>query len=312
MAAPTTIRIATADPARRGILLGLSAYMVWGFFPAYFKALAGAAPLEIVAHRIAWSALLLLLLSLLRGRSQALRSAFGQRRVLLTLCGSTLLIATNWLVFIYAVEGGEVLQSSLGYFINPLVSILLGFVFLGERLNRPQQVSLLLAAGGVLYLALQGGEVPWIALILAWSFGLYGLLRKIAQVDALIGLTVETLLLAPLATGYLVWLQSQGESAFLAGSLRHNLLLPLAGAVTALPLLCFAGAARRLRLATVGFLQYITPTLHFVLAVGLFGEPFSAIHLVSFSCIWAGLAIYTADALRQLGIKRSPGGDASV
>lgn len=285
-------------------MLGLCAYLVWGFFPAYFKALAGAAPLEIVAHRIAWSALLLLLLSLLRNQSKELCNAFGNRRILLTLCGSTLLIATNWLVFIYAVERGEVLQSSLGYFINPLVCILLGFVFLGERLNRPQQASLLLAAGGVLYLALQGGEIPWIALVLAWSFGLYGLLRKIAQVDALTGLTVETLLLAPLATGYLLWLHGQGESAFLAGSLRHNLLLPLAGAVTALPLLCFAGAARRLRLATVGFLQYITPTLHFVLAVGLFAEPFSATHLVSFSCIWAGLVIYTADALRQYGGKK--------
>lgn len=295
-----------SDPARRGIVLGLCAYLVWGFFPAYFKALAGAAPLEIVAHRIAWSALLLLLLSLLRGQGPALRQAFGNRRILLTLCGSTLLIGCNWLVFIFAVERGEVLQSSLGYFINPLVSILLGFVFLAERLNRWQQASLLLAATGVLYLTLQGGQVPWIALILAWSFGLYGLLRKVAQVDALTGLTVETLLLAPLAVGYLLWLQGQGQAMFLAGSLRHDLLLPLAGAVTALPLLCFAGAARLLRLATVGFLQYITPTLHFLLAVGLFGEPFSSTHLISFACIWAGLALYTADALRQLGGRRLP------
>lgn len=295
---------APSDPARKGIVLGLSAYLVWGFFPVYFRALAGAAPLEIVAHRIAWSALLLLLLCALRRQGKALCSALGDRRTLLFLSGSTLLIGTNWLVFIYAVERGEVLQSSLGYFINPLVSILLGFAFLGERLNRWQQASLLLAASGVLYLTLHSGQVPWIALILAWSFGLYGLLRKVAQVDALTGLTVETLLLAPLATGYLLWLQAQGEAMFLAGSLRHDLLLPLAGAVTALPLLCFAGAARRLRLATVGFLQYITPTLHFVLAVGLFGEPFSATHLVSFACIWAGLAIYTADALRQFGPKK--------
>lgn len=293
-----------SDPARRGIALGLAAYLVWGFFPAYFRALAGAGPLEIVAHRIAWSALLLLLLSLVRGQGQALRDAFGNRRILLMLCGSTLLIACNWLVFIFAVERGEVLQSSLGYFINPLVSILLGFAFLGERLNRRQQASLLLAAAGVLYLTLHGGQVPWIALVLAWSFGLYGLLRKIAQVDALSGLTVETLLLAPLAIAYLLWLQAQGQAMFLTGSLRHDLLLPLAGVVTALPLLCFAGAARRLRLATVGFLQYITPTLHFVLAVGLFGEPFSTTHLVSFACIWAGLALYSADAWRQFGSKK--------
>ncbi len=290
----------SASQLRQGVLFGLCAYLVWGFFPAYFRALAGAGALEIVAHRVAWSALLLVLLGALRRQGPALRGAFLDRKVLLTLCGSTLLIGSNWLVFIFAVERGQVLQSSLGYFINPLVSVLLGFLVLGERLNRPQLGSLLLAVGGVVYLAWQGGAVPWIALVLAWTFGLYGLLRKMAKVDALAGLTVETLLLAPLAICYLGLLQAQGEAAFLAGSWRHDLLLPLSGAVTALPLLCFAAAARRLRLATVGFLQYIVPSMHFLLAVAFFGEPFTLTHLVSFGCIWAGLALYSADALRQV------------
>ncbi len=285
--------------ARQGLFFGLAAYTVWGFFPVYFKALAGAAPLEIVAHRIAWSVAFLLVVVGARRQYGAILSTLRDRPVLLTLCGSTLLIAGNWLVFLIALERGEVLQSSLGYFITPLVSVLLGTLFLRETLNRWQRGSVALAALGVLTLSLSRGEIPWIALALACTFGLYGLLRKIARVDALVGLTLETLLLAPLAVGYLVLLGHHHQGAFLAGSLRLDLLLPLAGVVTAVPLLLFVGAARRLRLTSIGFLQYITPSLHFVLAVGLFGETFSRAHLLSFLCIWCGLGLYSADALWQ-------------
>lgn len=287
------------NTARQGVLFGLAAYCVWGTFPVFFKALHGAAPLEIVCHRIAWSVAFLLLLVGCRRQLGQVVNTLRDRASLLTLCGSTLLIASNWLVFIYAIQRGEVLQSSLGYFITPLVSVLLGFTFLKERLGRWQQCSVLLALLGVVYLTLQQGVFPWIALSLATSFGLYGLLRKIAKVEALIGLTVETLLLAPFALGFLFFLESQHQATFLSDSLRLNLLLPLSGVVTAIPLLCFVAAARRLRLATIGFLQYITPSLHFILAIVLYKETFTSGHLVSFLFIWTGLVIYSADALRK-------------
>jgi len=292
-----SVEESAARTARQGVLFGLTAYSIWGSFPLFFKALHGAAPLEIVCHRIFWSVALLLVLLYLRRQLGRLLETLKDRSTLLTLCASTLLIATNWLVFIYAIQRGEVLQSSLGYFITPLLSVLLGFLFLRERLSRWQQLSVLLALLGVLNLTFHHGQFPWIALVLATSFGLYGLLRKLAKVEAMVGLTVETLLLAPFALGYLLYLGSQQQGSFGVGSLRLDLLLPLSGAVTAIPLLLFVGAARRLQLATIGFLQYITPSLHFVLAVVLYREPFSAGHLISFLFIWAGLAIYSADAL---------------
>ncbi|NOR50568.1 MAG: EamA family transporter RarD [Desulfuromonadales bacterium] len=285
------------DSARLGVIYGLAAYFIWGFFPVFFKALEGASPLEIVSHRIFWSVVFLFVLVTLRRQLREIRNTLHNRFTLLILCGSTLLIATNWLVFIYAVQQGEVLQSSLGYFITPLISVLLGFVFLRERLNRWQVFSVLLALIGVLNLGFHHSQFPWIALILATTFGLYGLLRKVVQVEAMIGLTVETLLLAPIAFSYLVYLAMQQESSFLVGTMQLNLLLPLSGVVTAVPLLLFVAAARRLRLATTGFLQYITPSLHFILAVWLYNEPFSQGHLISFLFIWAGLGIYSSDAL---------------
>lgn len=282
---------------RVGVLLGLSAYLLWGSFPIFFKALQDVAPLEIICHRIFWSAIFLLILVACRRQLGQVLSALQNRHVLLTLSVSTLLIATNWLVFIYAVQRGEVLQSSLGYFITPLLSVLLGFIFLRERLNRWQMFSVLLALIAVLNLTFNLGQFPWIALILAASFGLYGLLRKVAQVQAMVGLTVETLLLAPLALAYIVYLTSQQESSFLTGTLRLDLLLPLSGVVTAIPLLLFVAAARRLQLTTIGFLQYLTPSLHFILAVGLYNETFSRGHLISFVFIWTGLVIYSVNTL---------------
>ncbi len=282
---------------RIGVIFGLAAYLLWGFFPVFFKAFEGATPLEIICHRIVWSMVFLVLLVTARRQLGQVFIALRNRQNLLTLCGSTLLIASNWLVFIYAVQHGEVLQSSLGYFITPLLSVLLGFIFLRERLNRWQLFSVLLALIGVLNLTFHHSQFPWIALVLATSFGLYGLLRKVARVEAMTGLTVETLLLGPIALGYLIYLSTQQESAFLTGSLRLDLLLPLSGVVTAIPLLLFVAAARRLQLASIGFMQYITPSLHFALAVGLYHEPFSQGHLISFLFIWAGLGIYSSDAL---------------
>jgi len=287
-----------AEARRKGVVYGLAAYLFWGFFPVYFKAVQLVPPLEMVAHRICWSLTFLLLLIVWKGAWREMGNLLASPKSLAALGGSTLLIATNWLVFIYAVSEGEVLQSSLGYFINPLVSVLLGFVFLGERLERAQWISLVLAVTGVVYLAVSYGSMPWISLLLAASFGLYGLIRKSLHVEPLVGLTVETLLLAPIALIYLILLHDRGTGVFLATSTRLDLLIPMSGVITAIPLLLFAAAAKRLRLATVGFLQYITPTLHFLLAVTVYGERFTHTHLISFLFIWSGLALYSLHAYR--------------
>ncbi len=295
----------TNSAAATGLLYGLLAYLVWGFFPVYFKALEGVPALQVVSHRIVWSLAFLLLLIVAKGKWREVGETLRDRKAMLILATTALLIATNWLVFIVAVGHAQVLQSSLGYFITPFVSVLLGFTFLKERLKRMQLISLLLAAIGVLLLTVQYGRVPWVALTLAATFGSYGLLRKVVSVDSLTGLTVETILLSPLALGYLLWVNGQGTGAYLHGRLTTDLLLMAVGVVTAVPLLLFASAARRLRLATIGFLQYLTPTLHFLLAVVVYGEPFTARHLVSFLFIWAGLACYSWNAYRTLMASRS-------
>ena len=282
----------------------MCAYLVWGFFPVYFKTFGTIPPLQIVSHRIVWSALFLLLLSFRPGRWNDIRRAIIDKRSLLILVTTAILIATNWLVFIMAVAHGQIIQSSLGYFITPFVSVLLGLIFLKEQLRRMQVVSLLLAATGVITLAVRYGNIPWTALILALTFGSYGLLRKVVKTDAFAGLTVETFVLAPIACAYLLIVAWRGEGVFLVEGLKINLLLMSAGVVTAIPLLLFAAAARRLKMATIGFLQYITPTLHFLLAVVVYGEPFSSAHLTSFLFIWAGLICYSWEAWRALTAQR--------
>ena len=294
-----------AHEARTGVVYALAAYLMWGFFPLYFKALAGVAPLEVLSHRIAWSVVTLAVMLTVARKWDGVRRAFAEPRTLMTLCATTLLIAVNWLVFIYAVGAGKVLQSSLGYFINPLVSALLGVVFLRERLSPKQKASFLLAAAGVVLLTASHGQLPWIALTLAASFGLYGLLRKKAPVDSLAGLTVETLLLFPMAAVYLGWLAFGGKSAFVSGPTHLTLLLACAGVLTSTPLIWFAAATKRLRLTTVGLMQYLVPTLHFLLAVFAFGEPFTRTHLTSFALIWAGLVLYTYDAAKLIMAARA-------
>ncbi len=288
------------EAAAAGLGYGILAYLIWGFFPVYFKALGGVPPLQVVSHRIVWSVLFLWLIIAWRGKAGSIRDALHDRRAVVLLTASALLIAANWLVFVIAVGHAQVIQSSLGYFITPFVSVMLGVIFFRERLRRLQLVSLFMAAAGVVLLTVQYGQVPWVAIILAVTFGSYGLFRKIVTVDSLTGLTVETLLLGPIALGYLIYVSWQGNGAFPAPEPHISALLMMSGIATAVPLLLFASAARRLRLATIGFLQYLTPSIHFLLAVLLYKEPFTRAHLTSFLFIWCGLCCYSYDAYRGM------------
>lgn len=286
------------DRSRSGTLLALLAFGAWGLNPVYFKAVAGVPPLEVLAHRIVWSVVLLLPLALAGGRRRALVRAAADRRVLRLLLASTLLLALNWLIYIWAVGAGHVLQSSLGYYITPLVNIGTGVLLLGEPLGPLRRVACALAALSVLLLAWVGGGVPWVALALAATFGAYGFLRKIAAVESLEGLLLETLLLLPPALAWLLWLAATGAGRFGAEGAGPAALLMLAGPVTALPLVWFAAAARRLRLTVLGFFQYLTPTGHFLLAVFAYGEPFGPARLAAFALIWAALLLVSLESWR--------------
>jgi chloramphenicol-sensitive protein RarD len=288
-----------------GLFYGISAHLIWGFFPVYFKALVAVPPLQILSHRIVWSMLFIACLVGWRGKARDIRTALSNRRSLALLTVTAILIAINWLVFIIAVEHAQVIQASLGYFITPFVSVLFGFLFLQERLRRMQLLGLSLAAVGVLLLTIRYGHFPWVALILALSFGSYGLLRKIASVDALTGLAVETMLLGPAALSYLIVVACKGQGSFLSLGLQTDALLVLAGIATTVTLLLFASAARRLRLMTMGSLQYITPTMQFLLAVLLYHEAFTQAHLASFAFIWGGLCCYSYDAYQTMQAFRS-------
>jgi chloramphenicol-sensitive protein RarD len=281
------------DRTRRdGFAFGLAAYGAWGIFPVYLKAVARVPVLEVLCHRVAWSVPLLLALAWRQDGLAEVRAVFRRRTTLLALSASTVLIAVNWLVYIYSVVNGRMLESSLGYYINPLVNVLLGVAVLHERLQPLERAAVALAAAGMLWLALHLGQPPWISLTLAASFGLYGLVRKVTPVGALSGLTVETLLLFPFAAGTLAFLLAGGKARFLAGDTALDLLLLLAGPFTAVPLLCFAAAARRLPLSTLGFLQYLSPTLQFLLAVLAYGEPFRRAQAGAFVFTWAALALF--------------------
>ncbi len=295
------------DPAARpppptqatlGILYAVGAYGSWGLLPVYWKALAHVPVLEVLANRIVWSALFAaLLLTVTRGWRDV-RVALTNRRTLVTLLSTSLLIGVNWGLFIWAVEHGNVLASSLGYFLNPLVNVALGVAFLQERLRPLQWASVAVAAAAVAHLALAEGQLPWLSLALAGSFGLYGLLRKVAPMAPLTSLFVETAVLAPAAAALVAVFAARGESALGSGDVRTTLLLAGAGIVTGTPLLWFASAARRLRLATLGLLQYLAPTGHFLLAVFAFGEPFDRPQALAFGAIWSALALYSVDAVR--------------
>lgn len=297
------------NAARVGVFYGVAAYTLWGVFPLYFALLfkAGVTPLEVLSYRVVWSCVLLLVLVTAQRRWRELLQAVRDLRVLAFLIASTLLIATNWLTFLYAVSTHQVLQSSLGYFLTPLANVLLGVTVLGERLRLGQIGSVVLATLGVVLMAIAGGELPWIALLLAISFAFYGLCRKMVAVDSLLGLTIETLLLAPLALGFLSVLAWNHEATPVTWNIKA--LLIGSGFATAFPLLFFASAARRLRFVTLSFLQYIGPTLQFLVAVLIFREPFGEERLLSFALIWAAVALYSVDSLlayRRPTIKFEP------
>ena len=283
--------------ARSGLLLGLGAYTLWGVMPLYFKAVKHIEATEIVAHRILWSLVFLAALVTLWRRWAALRTAISTPKIALTLALTALLISVNWLVYIYAVVSGHVLEGSLGYYLNPLVNVLLGVFFLKETLSTAQKGAFLLAAAGVAVLAVGAGGAIWISLTLAASFALYGFVRKVAPVEAIEGLSIETLFLAPLALGWIVWLEQSGTGGFLDDRIT-DLLLILGGALTAIPLLLFTAAAKRLPYSTLGFLQYVAPSLQFLLAVLAFGEPLTSAHVVCFAAIWVALAIFVFEGLR--------------
>lgn len=284
--------------ARKGVLFGLGCYLWWGFLPAYFKLLHGVMPTEVVAQRVLWSvALLVVLVTAVRRWPQLRAGARNPQAIRILLC-SSVFIAANWLIYIWAIGAHHVLETSLGYFLNPLVNVVMGVALLKERLTRGQGVAVALAAAGVSVLAIGATSGLWISLALALSFATYGLLRKIAPVDSLEGLTIETLLLSPVAALYLWWLSAHGGVAF-GSDVRLSVLLALGGVVTATPLLLFAAAARRLRYSTLGLLQYLAPTIQFLLAVLAYGEKLTTAHIVCFVLIWSGLAVFALDGVRR-------------
>lgn len=285
------------ETTRTGLLYGVAAYLIWGLLPLYLKLLRDVPAAQVLGHRILWSLGLVVLAAVTAGRMGAIRRA-ARGRVLLLLCASAALISLNWLVYIWAVANAHVLEASLGYFINPLVNVALGVVVLRERIRPLQAAAVALAAAGVLALALGGGAL-WISLTLALTFAFYGLIRKVVSIDALGGLLVETLILAPFAAAGLGYAWANGTAAWGAG-VRADALLAFTGVVTAVPLLLFAAAARRLRYATVGLLQYLAPSLVFLQAVLLFGEPLRPAQLVTFGLIWTGCALYAWDSVRAV------------
>lgn len=282
----------------RGLFYAVAVYGLWGLLPVYWKALHSVPATQIVAHRMVWSMVFVGALLVFKGHWRWLPQVLKQPRTLLLVLAAGCILAVNWLTYVWAVNAGYVIETSLGYFINPLFSVLLAVLFLRERLRAAQWLAIGLALLGVLYLTLAYGSFPWIALTLAFSFGLYGLLKKTTALPALEGLSLETALLFVPALAYLLLQEAQGQGAFGHTGGSISLLLMLTGVATGVPLLLFAAAARRIPLSMVGILQYIAPTMQFLLGVFLYHEPFTRSRLVGFSLIWAALLIYSMDGLR--------------
>lgn len=289
----------TANLAGRGLAAAIGAFVIWGLFPLYLRGLSTVPSLQIIAHRILWSCLFLLAWMGLRGELGQLREAALRKGVLLRLAGTALLISANWIAFVWAINNDHVLDVSLGYYINPLFNVLLGVFVLSERLNRAQWAAVGIAAVGVAYIALFSGHVPWVALVVGVSFALYGLVRKTVSVDALPGLTIETLLLVPFAAAFLFWCESQGVGAFTHQTTLVDVLLVVSGVITAIPLFLFAFGARQIPYSTIGVLQFIAPSLQLASGVIVFNEPFGHDRAVGFLFIWVALAIYAGHGLWQ-------------
>lgn len=279
----------------KGIWYAIAAYSIWGLFPLYWKGLHQVPALELIGHRIGWSFVLLFTLILLTGQWQAFRALAFERRTLRIYFIASMLISLNWTIYVWAVNSGYVVESSLGYFINPLLSVLLGVVFLHERLRPWQWLPVGLAALGVLIVALAYGAFPWMALTLAGSFGLYGLVKKTGPLNSFYGLTLETGILFLPALGYLLYLEWTGQGAFLHTDIFSNWLMVGAGLVTTVPLLLFSSAAQRIPLALIGILQYITPTMLFLLGIFLYKEAFSVAQLAGFGLVWVALIVFSLE-----------------
>jgi chloramphenicol-sensitive protein RarD len=276
----------------RGILNGLGAYALWGFFPIYWKFLQNVPALQVIGHRIGWSFLFLLLILLITRQWNSFRVSALSPKILAIYSIAAVLLSVNWLVYVWGVNAGFIVETSLGYFINPLISVLLGVIFLRERLRGVQWVPITLAAAGVIYLTVSYGRLPWIALTLAFSFGIYGLVKKLAPLGSLYGLTLETALVFPIALIYLGIVNFNGSGAFLHEGPATDLLLIGTGIVTSIPLLMFASAARQIPLTMIGILQYIAPTIQFLIGVFLYHEPFDRSRMIGFGLVWIALIIF--------------------
>ena len=301
--------ITATDETRRGSTYVLAAYLIWGLFPLYFDALKPAGALEILAHRIVWTLVFCALILVLRRDVQWIGPALRNRRLLLGMTAAALLIASNWGFYVYAVISGQTTEASLGYFLNPIVTVALGVVVLGEHLRRPQLLAVVIGALAFVFLTVTTGTLPWIALVLAFSFGLYGLVKKKVGVSltAMRGLALETAILAPVAAGIIAWMLHSGTSTFGALSTGHTLLLLSNGVVTAIPLLLFAAAARRVPLVTIGLIQFVTPVLQLLVAILLLGEHMSRERWIGFAIVWVALVILTVDMLRRRRARPRPG-----
>jgi chloramphenicol-sensitive protein RarD len=285
--------------SRRGFLLGVAAYVMWGAFPLYWPLLEPAGALEILAHRIVWSAVVMGILVVALGRTAAFRRVVADRRVARLLVLAACVITVNWATYIWGVNNGHVVETSLGYFINPLVTVLMGVFILGERLRPWQWAAMGVAGLAVVVLTVDYGRLPWVALVLAFSFGSYGLCKKQAGAPPVESLTFETLVIGPLALSYVVWLSVTGDSSFAGHGAGHALLFASTGVVTAVPLICFGGAAIRVSMVTLGLLQYLAPILQFALGVLYFHEDMPAGRWAGFLLVWVALVIFTVESLRH-------------
>lgn len=291
-----------AGDARSGVLIGLLAYTLWGVFPIYFKLVASVAPFEVLGHRILWAVPFGALIIAARRQWREVAAAVVDRTMLAWLALAAVCISANWLIYIWAIQNERIFETSLGYYINPLMFVAVGALMLGERLRRLQAVAVALATSGVLFLTLSGGAFPWVALSLAALFTAYGVIRRQIAVGAMPGLFIETAMLLPFAAAWVCWLVVQGEAAISEGSAGLAALLIAGGPITVVPLLCFAIAAKRVSLTTIGFLQFLAPTLQFLVGV-YYGEPLTPARIVCFACIWAAVLVFSFDALR-FGRKR--------
>jgi chloramphenicol-sensitive protein RarD len=288
-----------------GVIYASTAFLIWGLGPIYWKVLKTIPPFETIMHRVIWSFLFLVIILVCQSHWRDFTAAIKNRQTFMILLPTALLIGLNWFIYIWAVNNEHILQASLGYFINPLINVLLGIIFLRERLRFLQIVSLVLAGIAVLFLTFHYGEFPWIALSLAFAFGVYGLIRKVAPISSLVGLSAEMLFLSVPALGYILFLFSQGTGAFFRVGIKIDLFLIGTALVTALPLLLFTLGARRLNLSTLGFLQYIAPSCMFLIGVFLYNEPLSRAQLFTFIMIWTALGIFSTDSARYYRVARN-------